>query len=123
MTYNIDNYKSLSLRFRNFWSTANYDQLLFNLLENGKRKIVNYSLLENDPNTNFNLWNIDLKFDWWFSPGSTISFNYKNQIFNRDNQSELSYHESFKNLFEISMEHQISLRINYLIDFDKLKRR
>ncbi len=123
LTYNIDNYKSLSLRFRNFWSTANYDQLLFNLLENGKRKIVNYSLLENDPNTNFNLWNIDLKFDWWFSPGSTISFNYKNQIFNRDNQSELSYHESFKNLFEISMEHQISLRINYLIDFDKLKRR
>jgi len=122
LTYNIDNYKYLSLKFRNFWSTANYDEVLFNLLEDGKREIIDYSLLESDPNTNFNLWNLDLKFDWWFSPGSTITLQYKNQIFNRDNQSGLDYYKSLKDLFGMPIEHQLSLRVNYLIDFNKLKR-
>ena len=79
--FSIDNSKFISLRLRNFWSSANYDKVLFNLLYNGNREIIDYSLLDSDPNTNFNLWNLDLKFEWWFYPGSTISINYKNQIF------------------------------------------
>ena len=122
LTYNIDNYKYLSLKFRNFWSTANYDEVLFNLLENGKREIIDYSYLEIDPNTNFNLWNLDLNFDWWFSPGSTITVQYKNQIFNRDDKSGLDYYKSLKDLFGMPIEHQLSLRVNYLIDYNKLRR-
>ena len=121
-TYNIDNYKYLALKFRNFWSVAKYDQVLYKLLENGLREIVDYSLLRNDPNTNFNLWNVDLTFDWWFSPGSRITLQYKNQIFNRDDKSALNYYKSLKNLFEVPIEHQLSLRVNYLIDFNKLRR-
>ena len=122
LTYNIDNYNYLSLKFRNFWSTANYDEVLFNLLENGKREIIDYSHLEIDPNTNFNLWNLDLNFDWWFSPGSTITVQYKNQIFNRDNKSGLDYYKSLKDLFGMPIEHQLSLRVNYLIDYNKLRK-
>ena len=122
LNYNIDNYKYLSLRFRNFWSSANYDEILYNLLDDGKRELTDYNLLSRDPNTNFNLWNLDLKFDWWFSPGSTITVQYKNQIFNRDNQSGLDYYKSLKDLFGMPIEHQLSLRINYLIDYNKLKR-
>ena len=47
---------------------------------------------------------------------------YKNQIFKRDDQSALNYYKSLKNLFEIPIEHQLSLRVNYLIDFNKLRR-
>ena len=122
LTYNIDNYKYLALKFRNFWSVAKYDQVLYKLLDNGMREIADYSLLRNDPNTNFNLWNVDLTFDWWFSPGSTITLQYKNQIFNRDDQSTLNYYKSLKNLFEVPIEHQLSLRVNYLIDFNKLRK-
>ena len=122
LTYNIDNYKYLSLKFRNFWSTANYDEILFNLLENGKREMIDYSILNSDPNTNFNLWNLDLNFDWWFSPGSTISVQYKNQIFNRDDRSGLDYYKSIKDLFGMPIEHQLSLRVNYLIDYNKLRK-
>ena len=122
LTYNIDNYKYLSLKFRNFWSTANYDEVLFNLLENGKREIIDYSYLEIDPNTNFNLWNLDLNFDWWFSPGSTITVQYKNQIFNRDDKSGLDYYKSLKDLYGMPIEHQLSLRVNYLIDYNKLRK-
>ena len=85
------------------------------------RELTDHSKLDFDPNTNFNLWNLDLNFDWWFSPGSTITLQYKNQIFNRDNESGLKYYKSLKNLFNFPVEHQLSLRINYLIDFNKLR--
>ena len=121
--YRIDNKKSINLNFRNFWSVADYDEVLFKLKDDGYREISDYALLESNPNTNFNIWNLDVKFQWWFSPGSNLIFLYRNQIFNRDNQSGLDYYKSLKNLFEIPIEHQISLRINYLIDANRLKKK
>ena len=121
--YNIDSRKYLSFRLRNFWSTAYYKDVIFDLLENGKRKIVDDDILSFDPNTNFNLWNLEFNYEWWFSPGSTITIQYKNQRFNRDNKSNLDYYKSLKNLFELPLQHQFSLRINYLIDYNKLKKR
>ena len=76
-----------------------------------------------NPNTNFNLWNIDLNFEWWFAPGSNLVFLYRNQIFNRDNNSGLDYYKSLKNLFDIPIEHQLSLRLNYLIDVNRFRRK
>ena len=121
--YNIDSRKYLSFRLRNFWSTAYYKDVIFDLLENGKRKIVDDDILSFDPNTNFNLWNLEFNYEWWFSPGSTITIQYKNQRFNRDNKSSLDYYKSLKNLFELPTEHQFSLRINYLIDYNKLRKK
>ena len=121
--YNIDSRKYLSFRLRNFWSTAYYKDVIFDLLENGKRKIVDDDILSFDPNTNFNLWNLEFNYEWWFSPGSTITIQYKNQRFNRDNKSNLDYYKSLKNLFELPTEHQFSLRINYLIDYNKLRKK
>ena len=123
MEYNFNRDASLSLRFRNFWSSANYYEKLFELLDNGTRKKVDYSILNKNPNTNFNIWNLDLNFEWWLAPGSNIVLLYRNQIFNRDNQSALNYYNSIKNLFEIPLEHQFSLRLNYLIDYNKLRRK
>ena len=122
MEYNFNRDSSLSLRFRNFWSTADYYEKLFELLDDGTRKEVNYSILNRNPNTNFNIWNLDLNFEWWFAPGSNMVLLYRNQIFNTDNQSGINYYNSLKNLFETSTEHQLSLRLNYLIDFNKIKK-
>ena len=100
-----------------------YKEILYSLKDNGYRELADFNLLENDPNTNFNIWNLDVKFQWWFSPGSNLIFLYRNQIFNRDNQSGLDYYKSLKNLFEIPIEHQISLRINYLINANRFKKK
>ena len=81
--YNINPTKFLSLVF---------SSLTNNLLENGKRSIIDYDLHDYDPNTNFNLWNLELNYEWWFSPGSTLTVHYKNQIFNRDNKSGINYY-------------------------------
>ena len=121
--YRIDNKKSINLNFRNFWSVADYDEILFKLKDDGYREITDYALLKSNPNTNFNIWNLDVKFQWWFNPGSNLIFLYRNQIFNRDNQSGLDYYKSLKNLFETPVEHQISLRINYLIDANLFRKK
>ena len=122
LLYNLSTKSAISLRARNFWSTADYGEVLFNLLDNGKREIIDYSYMESNPNTNFNLWNFDLNFEWWFAPGSNLTFLYRNQIFNQDDFSFLDYNESLSNLFNLPIQHQISLRINYFIDFNRLKK-
>ncbi len=122
MEYNFNRDASLSLRFRNFWSVASYKEKLFELLNNGTREEVDYSILNKNPNTNFNIWNLDLNFEWWFAPGSNMVLLYRNQIFNRDNKSGINYYNSLKNLFDTPSEHQLSLRLNYLIDYNSLKK-
>ena len=44
--YRIDNKKSINLNFRNFWSVADYDEVLFKLKDDGYREISEYALLE-----------------------------------------------------------------------------
>ena len=123
LKYSFDSSKSLNLRFRNFWSTAKYENVLYNLQTNGLRNIVNYDELSYDPNTNFNIWNLDVNFEWWFAAGSNLIFLYRNQIFNQDNRSGINYYNSLKNLFQNPIEHQFTLRINYLIDFNNFRKR
>lgn len=119
----IDSKKWINVRLRNFWSNADYDQVLFSLLDNGRRAVADYAILEDDPNTNFNIWNLDVNFEWWFAPGSNMVLQYRNQLFELNNASALDYYASLSNLFETPIEHQLSLRINYLIDYNRLRKK
>ncbi len=121
-SYNFDPYKAIDLRFRNFWGTADYgDELFFVLNENGSLTPTNYDTSENDPNRNFNIWNIDLSFRWRFAPGSEATLLYRNQIFNQDNLSSINYGESLQNLFDQPGQHTVSLRVTYFLDYNNIK--
>ena len=122
LSYFFDSKKWINLRLRNYWSRAKYDQNLFLLKEEGNRTETDFSLLDFDPDTNFNIWNFDINFEWWFAPGSNLVLLYRNQLFKIDSASKLDYLESLNNLFDHTAQHQFSLRINYLIDFNLLKR-
>ncbi len=120
-SFNFDPYKAIDLRFRNFWSTADYsDNVYFRLNEDGSRTEVPYDTTENDPNRNFNIWNLDLSFRWRFAPGSEASLLYRNQIFNLDQLATLDYTESLNNLFDQPQQNSISLRITYFIDYNNV---
>ncbi|WP_109434891.1 MULTISPECIES: DUF5916 domain-containing protein [Aquimarina] len=122
-SYNFDPFKAINLRFRNFWSTADYsDNVFFILNENGSRSRTNYDISENNPNTNFNIWNLDLSFNWRFAPGSEATLLYRNQIFNDDELSTLNYTQSLDNLFSQPIQHTLSLRVVYFLDVNNLKR-
>jgi len=121
-SYNFDPYKAIDLRFRNSWSTADYsDNIFFILNDNGSRSEIDYDTSENDPNRNFNIWNLDLSFRWRFAPGSEATLLYRNQIFNLDNFSTLNYGDSLSNLFDQPQQNTVSLRITYFIDYNNIK--
>ncbi|PHS67918.1 MAG: hydrolase [Flavobacterium sp.] len=120
-SYNFDPYKAIDLRFRNFWGTADYsDNLFYTLNKNGSLTSTDYDTSENDPNRNFNIWNIDLSFRWRFAPGSEATLLYRNQIFNQDNLSSINYGESLQNLFDQPGQHTVSLRVTYFIDYNNI---
>ncbi|GAA0720056.1 hypothetical protein GCM10009430_19830 [Aquimarina litoralis] len=121
-SYNFDPYKAINLRFRNFWSTADYSENVFYVLnDNGGRTQIEYDTSDNDPNTNFNIWNLDLSFSWRFAPGSEATLLYRNQIFNQDQLSTINYSESLDNLFAQPIQHTLSLRVVYFLDVNNLK--
>ncbi len=122
-SYNFDPYKAINIRFRNFWSTADYSENIFYILnDNGSRSQIDYDISENDPNTNFNIWNLDMSFNWRFAPGSEATLLYRNQIFNEDDLSTLNYTQSLDNLFNQPIKHTLSLRVVYFLDVNNLKR-
>lgn len=121
-SYNFDPFKAIDLRFRNFWSTADYsDDVFYTLNDDGSRTQTEYDISENNPNTNFNIWNLDLSFRWRFAPGSEASLLYRNQIFNQDDLATLGYRESIDSLFAQPQQHSVSLRVTYFIDYNNVK--
>jgi hypothetical protein len=120
-SYNLNPFKAIDLRFRNSWSTADYsDNVITVLNDNGSRTATNYDTSANNPNTNFNIWNLDLSYRWRFAPGSEATLLYRNKIFNLDDQSTINYSESLGNLFNQPIQHIISLRVTYFIDYNNV---
>ena len=122
--YTFNPFHSLGLTFRYYWDTVNYDYDLFTLQDNGRLTTTSGFNLDNvgsNPNINFSTWNIDLSYSWQFAPGSFITALYRNQIFNFDENSDDSFSESIDTLFNQPMQNIFSLRVQYFIDFNKLK--
>ncbi len=69
----------------------------------------------------FNIWNLDVSYRWRFAPGSEASLLYRHQISNFDEQSTLDYGQSLGNLFDEPLNHTLSLRVTYFIDYNNVK--
>lgn len=122
-TYNFSTKDAVSLSFRNFWSTANFSEGEFSKLK-GNGELIPFSYTtrpHNDPNAHFNIWNLDLSYQWRFAPGSEMILLYRNSILNLDDHSHLMYLESLENLLETPARHNLSLRIVYYIDYNTIK--
>ncbi|MGB7843519.1 MAG: DUF5916 domain-containing protein, partial [Salinimicrobium sp.] len=122
-SYNFGTKKAISLSFRNFWSKAVFAENQFSRLqEDGELKKTSYEVnSENDPNANFNIWNLDLSYQWRFAPGSEMILLYRNAIFKLDDQSDLNYAQSLDELFQQPVRHNLSLRIVYYLDYNTVK--
>lgn len=123
--YNFNPFQSLSLAFRNYWSTVTYEDDLYVLQENGTlSKDLGYttSNLDDDPNINFSTWNLDFSYTWQFAPGSFLTALYRNQLFNEYDLSDDSYTTSLNTLLDEPMQHTFSLRLQYFIDYNNIKK-
>ncbi|CAM4033508.1 DUF5916 domain-containing protein [Gillisia hiemivivida] len=122
-SYNFSTKQALNLSFRNFWSVANFEDSKFSsLLDNGDLAPIEYQVTQNNnPNANFNIWNLDLSYSWQFAPGSEAILLYRNSIFNFDKQSDIEFTESSQNLFNQDLRQNLSLRLVYFIDYNNVK--
>lgn len=118
-SYNFDSFNGLNLTFRNYWSTVTYDNQLYVLQQNGRLSDdAGYTVDDiDDPNVNFNTWNLDFSYTWQFAPGSQLVALYRNQLFNSDNESTDDYFNSMSTLFDQPTQHTISLKLIYFIDY------
>ncbi|MFC0605755.1 DUF5916 domain-containing protein [Winogradskyella pulchriflava] len=122
--YTFNPFNTVSLTFRHYWDTVTYDNELFTLLDNGRLTTASgYTVdtIDNSPNINFSTWNIDLSYSWQFAPGSFLTALYRNQLFNSNTMSMDNYSESLNTLFDQPMQHTLSVRLQYFIDFNGIK--
>lgn len=122
--YTFNPFNTLALTFRHYWDTVNYDHDLFTLLDNGRLTTdsgYNVNNIGGSPNINFSTWNIDLSYSWQFAPGSFLTALYRNQLFNFDTMSQANYSESLNTLFDQPIQHTLSVRVQYFIDFNGIK--
>ncbi|AZQ44495.1 DUF5916 domain-containing protein [Nonlabens ponticola] len=119
-TFNFDNRRALSLSFRNFWSRAKFSRDFEELQSDGRTIPSDFELEEGDnPDANFNVWNLDLAYRWRFAPGSEATLLYRNNIFNFDNQGRIAFEDSLSDLFDQSIRHNLSLRVSYFFDVNR----
>ncbi len=119
-SYNFNNQQALSLSFRNFWSRATFHPDFKELNTQGRFVDSDYApTTSNNPNANFNIWNLDLAYRWRFALGSELILLYRNNLFNFDNQGDIQFYNSLNNLFMQPVNHNVSLRLNYFLDVNE----
>lgn len=123
-SYSFNPMHTLSLSFRNYWTTVNYDEGLYVLQEDGSlNQDDGYTTADvENPNVNFNTWNLDLSYTWQVAPGSFLTALYRNNLFSSSNASADTYFESLDNLFNQPIQHTLSVRLQYFIDYNDIKR-
>lgn len=119
--YNYNVKHSASLKLRNYWTKVKYDEKIFTLSEEGGLDHTQLLAVKN-PNRNFNTWNFDFRYSWLFAPGSEMMFLYRNSIQQNTNNADKNYSSSLNDLFAESLNHTISLKITYYIDYNNMKR-
>jgi hypothetical protein len=121
--FNFSPFHALTLTFRNYWSTVNYNYNLFTLETDGSLSTTDgYTVNSlNNPNINFNTWNLDFRYSWEFAPGSKLTALYRNSLFDMSTTSKDRYFESLSNLFDQPIQHTFSLRLQYFIDYNNIK--
>ena len=115
--YTINNKMSLNFNLRHYYTEVNYKN--FGVLQNDGRvsPVDNYTTA----NKTYNTWNIDLRYAWYFAPGSQLTLLYQNAVQNYLNYSKINFRDNFKNLFNEPMNNTLSLKITYYIDYNSVR--
>ena len=113
--YLFTNKISLTLRVRHYWAMVDYNQY-YMLNQDGTMGDTNYN---NNHNTNYNAFNIDLIFRWRFAPGSELNIVWKNAVLDYGSIPNYNYLNNFGMMFETGQNNQFSIKALYYLDFFK----
>ena len=85
---------------------------------------VTTDIYNNEFDGSYNFFNADLLFSWWFAPGSTLTFSYKN-IFDNGTDGKLETASFTKNLdyvFKNPHVQTFSIKVLYYLDYLQLRK-
>lgn len=119
-TYILNNKMDFSTKIRHYWSGVKYNQ--FSELEtNGYVSNTDYS---GSHNNNFNIWTMDMSFNWWFAAGSQVSIVWKNSMQPEEDILFISnWSENINNTFNSNPQNSFSFKIVYYLDYLYLKKK
>jgi len=106
---------ALSLSVRHYWSPVQYTDYY---ILNDDGTLTPFDPGERDDNLNFNVWNLDIGYNWEFAPGSQLTLLYRNSFYNTDNQYYLTFTENFHNLFLQPQQHNFIIKAIYYLDYN-----
>lgn len=115
--YIFNNKIALNLAFRHYYSEVTYLGF-YALQEDGE---LQQTAIENEFDTTYNTWNVDLRFSWWFAPGSQVSLLYRNAIESYVGETNQSMSDNFETLFDQPQLNSLSLRVTYFLNYNRAK--
>lgn len=116
--YIFNNKMALNLAFRHYYSEVEYSQF-FTLQNDGE--LFKNAVYNEDQDATYNNWNVDLRFSWWFAPGSQLTLLYRNAMESYVINSRVNFSNNFKNLFDEPQLNSLSLRVSYYLDYNRVK--
>lgn len=126
-TYSFNTKMNIAFYMRHYWQKAHYKSF-YALTREGDLVSSSYTgrSAENEPLNDIaaNFFNIDLVYTWRFAPGSDILVVYKNGVGHYDAGFPVShdYFYNCKQLPGFEGTNNISVKILYYLDYDKVKR-
>lgn len=117
--YNFRNNLSLALWARHYWYAGEYTEF-FSLGNDGR--LLEYPAYQGANGFNFNAFNIDLTFNWEFSPGSRLVLVWKNAILSDDDAVNGDLFYNLRRIFDEPQTNTFSVKWLYYIDYMMLKK-
>ncbi|TRX65836.1 DUF5916 domain-containing protein [Carboxylicivirga sp. M1479] len=117
MAYTFNNKLSLRLRGRHYWSSV--ENKAFYLLQDDGTLLPNEEYDENH-DSNFNAFNVDMVLRWVFAPGSEMRLGWKNSIFTIDEEPITNYKDNLEIVRNSPQINNVSFKVLYYIDYNSL---
>ncbi|MGL5111901.1 MAG: DUF5916 domain-containing protein [Flavobacterium sp.] len=117
--YSINSQVNFNLALRQYWSYAENKNILM-LSQNGR--LVDFNGYDQNKNSSFYSWNLDVSCSWWFAPGSQVSFLYRNNSANFENLINKKYRDNLDAILtNEKLQHTLSISVRYFIDYNEAK--
>ena len=104
---------------RHYYSQGKYYQF-YTLLDDGS--LQPNPTYEGNADFTFNSFNVDMVFAWIFAPGSSLNFVWKNEITTEKDNVSGNYFNNFTDTFNEPQRNNISLKVLYYIDYQRLRK-
>ncbi len=124
--YIFTNRMGLTMRARHYWSRVEYKKF-WELTDQNVLIDTNYTGIDGDTgekshDRNFNTFNIDMEYNWQFSPGSEIRVVWKRSIATDNKETDLNFFNNFGDTFGADNFDTFTVRLVYFLDYLDVKK-